>query len=506
MKIKLKRALISVSDKTGIVDFAKALHQHNVEIISTGGTANALQQAGIPVRTVSSITDFPEIMQGRVKSLHPKIHGAILGRRDQHAAEAQQHAIEWIDLVVCNLYPFAKTIAGNADFATAIENIDIGGPSMLRSAAKNMDWVCVTHDPQDYSTIIDHLEQGLDFELRKRLAAKAFAHTAEYDSLIANYLSEEDFPQNLTLAYHKHSDLRYGENPHQQAAVYRRALVEHPHLLSAKQHQGKALSYNNLNDGVSALNCVMEFELPACVVVKHANPCGVATATDIKSAFDRAWQADSLSAFGGIVALNRPCTAAIATFLSSVFIELVIAPGFESDALNTLAKKPNCRVLDTRSSNVDYSQWQYRALPDGLLVQQTDRTMLDPSMLKVVTATKPDSATLEQMTFAWQVLKYVKSNGIVITRNNTTLGIGAGQVSRIDAVKLAIEKSPHNLAGALLASDAFFPFADSINHIAKTDIKAIIQPGGSMRDQEVIDACNQHGIAMVFTGMRCFNH
>lgn len=497
-----KTVLISVSDKTGIIEFAQGLSALGIKILSTGGTAKTLQQAGLAVTLVSDVTQFPEIMQGRVKTLHPKVHGGILGRRDQHQPEADQHQIEWIDIVVCNLYPFAKTISGDHSFHEAIENIDIGGPSMIRAAAKNLDWVTVLTDQQDYNEVLSKLQaDGIDYPTRQALSAKAFAHTAHYDSMIAKYLSHEDFPQQITYGFERKQILRYGENPHQQAAWY--AAGNHPF---EQQKQGKTPSFNNIVDSSSALACVNDFDQPACVVVKHANPCGVAIADNIDQAFEHAWSADSKSAFGGIVALNRRCTHNIASVLAKVFIEIIIAPGFDEEALAALAQKPNYRVFDTTNLTTIDQDLHFKQIAGGLLVQNRDQATLTREELRCVTEQQPTQQQYDNLMFAWQVVRHLNSNAILIADQGCTVGVGAGQVSRVDAVELAIHKSKAITHTSVLASDAFFPFRDSIDRIAQAGIKAIIQPGGSMRDQEVIDACNEHGIAMVFTGQRCFKH
>ncbi len=495
----IKRALISVSDKTGIIDFASELIKHDIEIISTGGTAKTLQKANIPVTPVADITDFPEIMQGRVKTLHPKIAGGILGKRDQHEAEAETHDIKWIDLVVCNLYPFAETInKPNIDLDTALENIDIGGPTMIRAAAKNFTWVGVIVDPADYEIIIAELP-NLTEATRKNLAAKAFAHTAQYDALIAQYLNPELYPEQLTLALEKITPLRYGENPHQSACLYQFANSPSPLM---QQHQGKELSYNNLMDADSAVACLHEFSEPTCVVVKHNNPCGVASNQDINMAYQNAWNADSKSAFGGIIALNRTCTAAIAEQIVKNYIEILLAPDYDSEALDILQQKPNVRVLEI--PNTPDNSPKMRQIANGILLQDQDNHQLTD--YKTVTKIKLTEPQLTDLLFAWKVVKHVKSNAIVIAADQTIISIGHGQVSRVEAIEIALNKA--NSKNAVLASDAFFPFRDSIDAIAKTNckIKAIIQPGGSVRDQEVIDACDEHGIAMVFTDIRCFKH
>ncbi len=507
--VNIKRALLSVYDKTGIVEFAQTLIKHGVEIISTGGTAKLLAEANIAYTSVAQITGFPEIMDGRVKTLHPLIHGAILGKRDQHAQAAQQHGITWIDLVVCNLYPFAQTISQpDCNIDKALANIDIGGPTMIRAASKNFPWVGVIVDPQDYDRITTELNeyQGITANLRKQLAAKAFAHTAQYDALIANYLADEPYPDTLTLTFTKRADLRYGENPHQKACVYQQPLASGSSILNAKQIQGKQLSFNNIFDAESALNCALEFTEPTCAVIKHANPCGVATNDTIDAAFDAALAADPKSAFGGIIALNRPCSETIAQVIIERFFEVVIAPGFSTQALTLLSQKKNLRVLDIGEITAPTQPLTGKIITHGLLLQSRDDHTITKDQLTCVTNTKPDDQQLAALLFAWQVAKHAKSNAIVIARQQQTAGIGAGQVSRVDAVDIALTKAEGKLANAVLASDAFFPFRDSIDKIAQSGIRAIIQPGGSIRDPEVIAACNEHGIAMVFTGIRSFNH
>lgn len=505
---KITRALLSVADKTGIVELAEQLVACQVEIISSGGTYKVLSEANIPVKKVSEITAFPEIMDGRVKTLHPKIHGGILGRRNQDQGDAAAHDIPWIDMVVCNLYPFAKTVARGQGHDACVEQIDIGGPAMIRAAAKNHQWITVVHDPADYTTVGAALAQGgTTVHLRKQLAAKAFAHTAQYDALIAEYLNEEPLAADHTVPLVKVTDCRYGENPHQQAAVYRNVIDHDQGLFAATTLQGKALSFNNWHDASAALQTLRQFDVAraACVIVKHANPCGVAVGDDVMAALNAAWQADSKSAFGGIVALNQVCTAEVADFLSSVFVEVIIAPDYTRDALAVFASKPNLRLLKLPITSA-FDSHCYKYIPGGLLRQQTDLGLLQVDDLECVTATKVTPEQLTAMTFAWPVLKQLKSNAIVIANTSTTLGLGMGQVSRIDAVEQAIGRAPADLSDAILASDAFFPFPDSIERIAKTAIKAIVQPGGSVKDQEVIAACDRHGIAMAFTGKRCFNH
>ncbi|MDP7529483.1 MAG: bifunctional phosphoribosylaminoimidazolecarboxamide formyltransferase/IMP cyclohydrolase [Candidatus Marinimicrobia bacterium] len=502
-------ALISVSDKENIVELGKGLIDLGVEILSTGGTAKALREGGVTVTDVSDYTGFPEIMDGRVKTINPLVEGGILGLRDKHEKEAEANGIRWIDLVVCNLYPFAETVRKpDVTLDRALENIDIGGPTMIRCAAKNVGWVGVVVDPADYSSVLAELQEsnGLTFDSRNRLSTKAFGHTAKYDTLIHNHLKGEQLSDDFSLSFEKYYDLRYGENPHQQAAAYKDPMTTAPNVLNATIHQGKKLSYNNIMDADGALACVKEFAEPACVVVKHANPCGVATGDDITDCFHRAFNADSMSAFGGIVALNQRCTTQIAEALRKIFIEIVLAPEFEDGALELFAKKKNLRVLEIGQFGARDPKLEFKYVDGGLLVQETDVSTITSEDLSTVTKMKPSEQNSADMLFGWKVLKNVKSNGILTAKDNTTLGIGPGQVSRVDAVEIAVRKSGDNLEGAILASDAFFPFRDSIDTIADTGIAAVIQPGGSVRDEEVIAACDEHGIAMVFTGARCFKH
>ncbi len=512
MKItSIKRALISVSDKSGIVEFAKELSRLGVEIISTGDTSRLLREANVLHRQVEEITGLAEMFNGRVKTLHPNIHGGILGLRDQHAEEAAKHHIDWIDLVIVNFYPFAEAIKHKEmTWDEVVEYIDVGGPTMVRAAAKNFAWVGVVTDPHDYALIIAELrkQQGLEFDTRRNLAEKAFALTSRYDAMIHRYFLEhgretQTCPQHLELQLEKSTELRYGENPHQKACAYQ--LNKHKSgILSATQHQGKALSYNNILDAEAAFTCVSEFTEPACVIVKHANPCGAATAENIDDAYRRAYQADPTSAFGGIIALNRPCTQTIAELIASLFMEVVIAPAFSEEALAVLATKPNLRVLSLLIK--DQQTWEMKFITGGVLVQERDPQVIQHEDLKTVTTTHPKQEDIDAMLFAWRVLKHIKSNGILIAKQNATVGIGAGQVSRIDAVDLAMRKAGEKIHDTILASDAFFPFRDSIDRLAESGVRAIIQPGGSLRDEEVIAACNEHGIAMVFTGKRCFRH
>lgn len=517
--IKPTRALISVSDKTGVADLARELSALGVQIISTGGTRRAIAEAGVAVTDISVYTGFPEIMDGRVKTLHPRVHGGILGRRDAHAAAAAEHGIGWIDLVACNLYPFAETIARpGIAFEEAVEDIDIGGPSMVRAAAKNTAWTIVLVDPADYAPALAQIRaDGMPLAERKRLAAKAFNHTARYDQVIADYLSlrgvpqcdiprNYNFPDALNLTFKKHSDLRYGENPHQTAVLYRAEDAPRCSIVNARILQGKRMSYNNINDADAALSALKEFSEPACVVAKHANPCGVAEGSDMTEVYERAYNADSLSAFGGVIAMNRKCVGAIAERLSSVFAEIVLAPSYEPAALELFAQKKNLRVLELPVISSPAPHLEYRSVEGGLLAQDADIQALGEADIKIVTQKSPLPEEIRDMLFAWKAIKHVKSNAILLAKNQTTVGIGAGQVSRVDAVDIALKKAGENAVGCVLASDAFFPFRDSIDRLAGSGVTAVIQPGGSVRDQEVIGACNELGIAMVATGVRCFRH
>lgn len=508
------KALISVFDKTGLIDFARGLQKLGIELVATGGTAEALQKENIIVTSVTAITGFPEIMGGRVKTLHPIIMGGILGKRDQHQPEAQKHNIPWFDLVVCNLYPFAAVIEDKtASFEKIIENIDIGGPTMIRAAAKNHTWTTVVVNPKDYGEILEELQTNnvINLATRQRLAADAFAYTAQYDAIIADYLVKDLYPQKITLPLEKAATLRYGENPHQKANVYKYCGHNHG-LLSAKQHQGKQLSFNNLLDADAALRCVLEFTHPTCVIVKHAMPCGVATAKTIDTAFTSAWAADSLSAFGGIIALNQPCTAAIAEHIKKVFVEIVIAPSYEPQALTILQNKTELRILEVGDlKNIIQAKYAFKPLADGFLLQDVNNHILSPQNMQCMTQKHPSSEEISNLLFAWQVVKYAKSNAIVIAGIDSadaqvTFGIGQGQVSRVDAMHVAIRKAGEKILGAVIASDGFFPFRDTIDLLASSGVKAIIQPGGSKRDAEVIAACEEHGIALLFSKIRYFYH
>ncbi len=518
---QVRRCLISVADKTGVVTLARSLAELGVEILSTGGTARLLSEAGVPVIEVSDYTGFPEIMDGRVKTLHPRIHGGILGRRgSDDAVMAAQH-IPPIDLVVVNLYPFEETVAhSEVTLAQAIEQIDIGGPALLRAAAKNHAHVGVLVDPADYIDIADHLrEQGrLEQATRFRLAGKAFAHTARYDGAIAHYLTSfegetrTDLPEVLTLQFDKAATLRYGENPHQQAAFYREPQPPAGCVPSARQLQGKGLSYNNVADVDAALACVKQFDAPACVIVKHANPCGVAEAGSLLAAYEGAYRTDPTSAFGGIIAFNRTLDGTTAkTLVERQFVEVIIAPEVDAEAQAALAAKPNVRVLATGSwpAEVVPRGWDLHRVQGGLLVQSYDRASIGPAEMKVVSQRVPDERTLVDLLFAWRVAKFVKSNAIVYCQDRQTIGIGAGQMSRVYSARIGAIKSQDeglDIAGSVLASDAFFPFRDGVDAAAAVGVRAIIQPGGSRRDAEVIAAADEHGIAMVFTGVRHFRH
>ena len=519
----VRRALISVSDKTGIVEFAQSLTAMGVEILSTGGTYNLLCEKGIAAVEVSDYTGFPEMMAGRVKTLHPKVHGGILGRRGTDDAVMQEHGINPIDMVVVNLYPFAATIARpDCDLPMAIENIDIGGPTMVRSAAKNHKDVAIVVNASDYDSILAELneQKGLTHATRFDLAVKAFEHTAAYDGMIANYLGAivnqpeaqpATFPRTFNTQFVKVQDMRYGENPHQRAAFYVEADADEASVSTSRQLQGKELSYNNVADTDAALECVKPFKEPACVIVKHANPCGVAIGDNILEAYNRAFQTDPTSAFGGIIAFNRELDEETArVIVERQFVEVIIAPKVSAAASDIVSAKPNVRLLECGEFAAQPgAAFDYKRVSGGLLVQDRDLGMVDASELKVVTQRQPSEQEIRDLLFCWEVAKYVKSNAIVYAKDGQTIGIGAGQMSRVYSAKIAGIKAADEgleVAGSVMASDAFFPFRDGIDAAAAAGIKAVIQPGGSMRDQEVIDAANEHGIAMVFTGMRHFRH
>jgi len=518
--IKIKRALISVSDKKGIIDFAKILIKYNVEILSTGGTAKLFAENNIPVIEVSDYTSFPEMLDGRVKTLHPKIHGGILGKRDdeKHLQTMIKSNIPLIDLVVVNLYPFEATISKeNCPLSEAIENIDIGGPAMIRSSAKNYNGVAVVTDSSDYKMIEDALKKNdgaLNLECRFILAKKAFEHTAKYDLAISNYLNGLDtnknvtYPKKLNLAFNKKMDLRYGENPHQSASFYVDEIATKGSLASFKQLQGKELSYNNLNDADTAWECVKSFKLPSCVIVKHANPCGVASSKDLLDAYKKAFSTDPTSAFGGIIACNTALDKNTASQIISQFVEVVIAPSYEAESLKIFESKPNIRLLEVTLDN-NFNAFELKKIGGGLLVQSPDNFNIDMDHCKIVSKLKPNQEQMADMLFAWRVAKYVKSNAIVFCKNNQTLGIGAGQMSRVDSTKIASIKAQNanlDLINSVVASDAFFPFRDGIDVLATAGAKCVIQPGGSLRDEEVISAADELGLVMLFTGYRHFRH
>ena len=516
------RALISVSDKTGIVELARALHALGIEVLSTGGTAGRIRDAGVPVVEVSSYTGYPEMMDGRVKTLHPKVHGGLLARRDVDGDAMREHGIAGIDLLVVNLYPFEHVVANpDCDLTTAVENIDIGGPAMLRAAAKNHAWVTVVVDASDYDTVLGELRAGatVTSATRFRLAAKAFEHTARYDGAIAGYLGARDgtgapasaFPRTLNLQYAKSQEMRYGENPHQRAAFYVERAGAEASVATATQLQGKALSFNNVADTDAALECVKSFEEPACVIVKHANPCGVAIGDGLLDAYERAFATDPTSAFGGIIAFNRSLDAATAAaIVERQFVEVVVAPGVEAGALAPLASKANVRVLECAALPAAPSTaFDFKRVTGGLLVQDRDTGAVAAADLEVVTRRAPTEAEVRDLLFAWKVVKFVKSNAIVYCRNGATVGIGAGQMSRVYSAKIASIKAVDEgleVRGSVLASDAFFPFRDGIDAAAEAGVSAVIEPGGSMRDDDVIAAADEHGLAMVFTRMRHFRH
>lgn len=523
--IKIKRALISVSDKTGIEEFARKLQSHGIEILSTGGTAKALSDAGITVTEVSDHTGSPEIMEGRVKTLHPKIHGGILAKRDNsdHVKAMEEHDISSIDLVVINLYPFVETVHSGADFPECIENIDIGGPAMIRAAAKNHNFVTIVTDPQDYECVLEDMSNnngGVTYTTRQKLAFTAFSLTATYDSSIAGWFAdqtEETTPRRISFSGTLKQELRYGENPHQKAALY---LVDdslRPGAARATQIQGKELSYNNLNDTDAAFELVSEFEDPAVAIIKHANPCGVAVAKSELEAYRKALMCDQTSAFGGIIALNRPLTAEVATAMIQRFVEVIIAPSITGDAIDVLKAKKNIRVLTTgEMPDIAQKRRMVTRIAGGLLVQETDIGLIDENALKTVTDREPTQQEMKDLLFAFRIAKHVKSNAIIYAKNNATVGIGAGQMSRIDSSRIAAWKAEEAAKeagwdepltrGSVVASDAFFPFADGLIAAADAGVTAVIQPGGSIRDQEVIDAANERGLAMIFTGMRHFKH
>ncbi|MGH1439186.1 MAG: bifunctional phosphoribosylaminoimidazolecarboxamide formyltransferase/IMP cyclohydrolase [Cellvibrionaceae bacterium] len=526
----VKRALISVSDKTGIIELAKALREMNVELLSTGGTYRLLQENNIDVTEVSDYTGFPEMMDGRVKTLHPKIHGGILARRGQDDNVMQEHDIGEIDMVIVNLYPFEQTVAKeNCSLEDAIENIDIGGPTMVRAAAKNHAYVNIVVNASDYSTILDEMKKNdgcTSIETRFDLAIKAYEHTAAYDGMIANYFGRlvpggnENFPRTFNTQFIKTQDMRYGENPHQNSAFYieKRVLEKktlegentEASISTATQLQGKALSFNNIADTDAALETVKLFSEPACVIVKHANPCGVATDNNLLNAYEKAFATDPESAFGGIIAFNRELDAATAkAIVDKQFVEVIIAPSIHKDAVEIVAEKKNVRLLNCGELSASSPSLDFKRVNGGLLVQDRDLGIITESDLKIVTQRKPTPAEISDMLFTWKVAKMVKSNAIVYGKDQRTIGVGAGQMSRVNSARIAAIKAEHaslEVAGSVMASDAFFPFRDGIDNAAKVGVSCVIQPGGSIRDDEVIAAADEHGMTMVFTGMRHFRH
>ncbi|WP_339232630.1 bifunctional phosphoribosylaminoimidazolecarboxamide formyltransferase/IMP cyclohydrolase [Geobacillus sp. FSL W8-0026] len=510
----VKRALISVSNKEGLIPFAKQLAELGVEIISTGGTKRALEEAGVPVISISDVTGFPEILDGRVKTLHPAIHGGILAVRgdERHQAALAEHGIHPIDLVVVNLYPFQQTIAKpDVTLAEAIENIDIGGPTMVRAAAKNYADVAIVVDPADYRTVIEELKTtgSIQAKTRQKLAAKAFRHTAAYDAMIAEYLTNlagEDYPETLTITYTKKQSLRYGENPHQSAAFYAKPLGAAFSMANAVQLHGKELSYNNINDANAAINLIREFQEPAVAAIKHMNPCGVGVGATLLEAFTKAYEADPVSIFGGIIAVNREVDRETAERMHDIFLEIVIAPSFSDEALAILTQKKNIRLLTLDFTAPNGKEKTLVSVNGGVLVQAADTYTLADAEWNVVTKREPTEKEREQLRFAWNVVKHVKSNAIVLAKNGMTVGVGAGQMNRVGAAKIAIEQAGEQAAGAVLASDAFFPMDDTVEAAAKAGITAIIQPGGSIRDADSIRKADEYGIAMVFTGVRHFKH
>jgi phosphoribosylaminoimidazolecarboxamide formyltransferase / IMP cyclohydrolase len=520
MSAAIRRALLSVSDTRGLAQFAAGLRRHDIELLASGGTARCLVDAGLPVRQLSQYTGFPELMGGRLKTLHPRVHGGLLGRRNTDDEAMRAHGIEPIDLLVVNLYPFAATIARpDCSYQEAIENIDIGGPAMLRAAAKNHADVTALVDPADYTSVLAEIDDlgATSIDTRARLAAKAFAHTARYDTMVAAYMQQrlgyedDGFDPLLLLCFDKQQDLRYGENPHQRAAFYRNPLARGGSVTAARVLQGKELSYNNIADADTAIECVRQFAGAACVIVKHANPCGAALGSSCLAAYIDAYRTDPTSAFGGIIAFNRELDAATAqAILERQFAEVIAAPSVSIEALAALAAKPDLRLLATGDLLADIGdELEFRTVTGGLLLQQRDTGRVDAAELKFVSRRRPDARELADLLFAWQVAKFVKSNAIVFARSGATIGVGAGQMSRVYSTRIAALKAADEkleLRGAVMASDAFFPFRDGIDVAASYGISAVIHPGGSVRDQEVIAAANEHAMAMVLTGMRHFRH
>ena len=504
-----RRALLSVSDKAGLADFARGLAELGFELYSTGGTLKVLQEAKIAANPVSDLTGFPEIMDGRVKTLHPGIHGGLLARRDrpEHLSALEEHGLKTIDLLCVNLYPFVATAAReDAGFEEVIENIDIGGPAMIRAAAKNHAGVLVVVSPERYSDVLGKLEQGeVGADFRRELAAEAYAHTGAYDAQIAGWLGVDRFPPELPLAGRLVEELRYGENPHQEAAFYR-LPSSIGGLGDARQLQGTELSYNNLQDAAAAFELAGEFQHPAAAIIKHTNPCGCAIGADLADAYRRAYECDTVSAYGGVVALNRPLDSDTAKLVAEIFVEVIIAPGFRPEALAALSSKPKLRLLEAHPAHALWNDLEFRSVPGGFLVQTPDRGGLDPQVAQVVTRRQPTEAEWEQLAFAWKVVKHVKSNAIVLAKDSASVGVGAGQMSRVESVALAVSRAGDRAQGSVLASDAFFPFADGVEKALAAGVTALAQPGGSIRDKDAITAADKAGAAMVFTGIRHFRH
>lgn len=508
-----RRALVSVSKKDGLIPFIQGLIEAGIEIISTGGTKKVLEEAGLDVIGISEVTDFPEIMDGRVKTLHPNIHGGLLGVRDneKHRQQMEELKIQPIDFVVVNLYPFKETVSKpDVAFMDAIENIDIGGPSMLRSAAKNHEYVTVVVDPADYEGVLQEVQQGtVTKETKRRLAAKVFRHTAAYDAMIGEFLTKqigEESPESMTITFEKKQDLRYGENPHQKAAFYRAPFASSSSIAFAAQLHGKELSYNNINDADAALSIVKEFTEPAVVAVKHMNPCGVGTGTNVHEAYMRAYEADPTSIFGGIIACNREVDYDTAVKMHEIFLEIIIAPSFTKEALEVLQSKKNLRLLTVELGAEEKAQMRYTSVHGGLLVQEEDVFGLDQATITIPTKRQPTEKEWEDLKLGWKVVKHVKSNAIVLAKDGMTIGVGAGQMNRVGSAKIAIEQAGEKATGSALASDAFFPMSDTVEAAAKAGVTAIIQPGGSIRDEESIQMADKYNITMILTGVRHFKH
>jgi len=507
-----RKALLSVSDKTGIVEFAEGLKKNGFEIISSGGTASVLREAGLEVTEVSEVTEFPEILDGRVKTLHPKIHGGLLFQINKHKEDIEEHALPSLDVLAVNLYPFQETTSKEHEVEDAVENIDIGGVALLRAGAKNHDRVTVICDPKRYDEILEELKENsqVSEKTRKELAVEAFGRTAEYDTAIYNYFRKEyfgnDFPENYQLSGKKVQELRYGENPNQKAAFYRTEKTRESSVLKAEKHHGKSLSYNNILDLEAAMDIVKEFDDPTVAAIKHTNPTGVASRDDLAEAYKLAYECDPMSIYGGIIGSNRPITVEMAEKMNEIFIEACIAPGYEEGAIDVLKNSKNIRIMELPDWNPKKEGVMYMKVAEGLLVQERNQQKLKREDLEVKSERQPTEEELDAMEFAWKVIKHVKSNSIIFTRKDHTVGIGAGQMSRVDAVKIARMKSRSETKGCTMASDAFFPFRDAIDEAAEAEIESVIQPGGSIRDDEVIEAVNEHEMSMVFTGQRVFKH